>query len=65
MAGLGPLLFLSCRSGRRWVQRYLCCALERGGIWVSGYALVSAESWQAEGWERQVQASRAVESAQA
>ncbi len=48
-------------------------ASERGGVWLSVNALASAESWQAEGWKRQVQAeglkrqvqaSRAAESAQ-
>ncbi len=39
-------------------------ASERGGVWLSVNALASAESWQAEGRKRQVQASRADESAQ-
>ncbi len=39
-------------------------ASERGGVWLSVNALASAESWQAEGRKRQVQASRAAESAQ-
>ncbi len=37
-------------------------ASERGGVWLSMNALTSAESWQAEGRKRQVQASRAAES---
>ncbi len=39
-------------------------ASERGGVWPSGNALTSAESWQAEGRGRQVQTSQAAESAQ-
>ncbi len=65
VAGLDPLLFLSCRSGgrrRRRVQRP--GASERGGVWLSVNALASANSWQAEWRKRQVQASRAAESAQ-
>ncbi len=69
VAGLDPLLFLSCRSGgRRKAQGPMLSWV--GGPWRFGKGwhlaererLASTESWQAEGRKRQVQASRAAES---